>query len=35
MNLTLIVCVDSNGGISKSGEIPWDIKEDMHFFLEM
>jgi len=34
MNLTLIVCVDSNGGISKSGEIPWDIKEDMHFFLD-
>lgn len=34
MNITLIVCVDENGGISRSGEMPWDIKEDMNFFLD-
>ena len=34
LNLNLCVCVDRNGGISKNGEIPWDIKEDMGFFLD-
>ena len=32
MRINLIVAVDSNGGISKNNEIPWDIKEDMNFF---
>ena len=34
MNIKLCVCFDKNGGISKNGEIPWDIKEDMGFFLD-
>ena len=34
MQIFLTVCVDNAGGISKSGEIPWDIKEDMGFFLD-
>jgi thymidylate synthase len=34
MNIKLCVCVDKKGGISKDGEIPWDIKEDMGFFLD-
>jgi thymidylate synthase len=34
MQIFLSVCVDKKGGISKSGEIPWDIKEDMGFFLD-
>jgi len=34
MNIKLIVCVDNNGGISKSGEIPWEIKEDTNFFVD-
>ena len=33
-NINLCVCVDNNGGISQNGEIPWDIKEDMNFFLD-
>ena len=27
-----IVAYDSSKGIAKNGHIPWDIKEDMHFF---
>ncbi len=27
-----IVAYDSSKGIAKNGKIPWDIKEDMHFF---
>ena len=34
MDIKLIVCVDNNGGISKSGEIPWEIKEDTNFFVD-
>ena len=34
MNIKLIVCVDNNGGISKNGEIPWEIKEDINFFVD-
>lgn len=34
MNVNLVVCIDANGGISRSGEMPWDIKEDMNFFLD-
>ena len=34
MNVKLIVCVDNNGGISKNGEIPWEIKEDTQFFVD-
>lgn len=34
MNIKLIVCVDNKGGISKNGEIPWDIKEDTNFFVD-
>ena len=34
MNVKLIACVDNNGGISKSGEIPWEIKEDTNFFVD-
>lgn len=35
MKINLIVAVDSKGGISKNGEIPWDIKEDMNFFQDV
>ena len=34
MNIKLCMCVDKKGGISKDGEIPWDIKEDMGFFMD-
>ena len=34
MNIKLCVCVDKNGGISKNGEIPWEIKEDTNFFVD-
>jgi thymidylate synthase len=34
MNVNLVVCVDAIGGISCYGEMPWDIKEDMNFFLD-
>jgi thymidylate synthase len=34
MNIKLIACVDNNGGISKFGKIPWEIKEDTNFFLD-
>ena len=34
MQIYLSVCVDKNGGISKNNEIPWDIKEDMNFFID-
>ena len=34
MDIKLVVCVDNNGGISKSGEIPWEIKEDTNFFVD-
>jgi dihydrofolate reductase / thymidylate synthase len=32
MRLDLIVCVDKNGGIGKSGTIPWKITEDIVHF---
>jgi dihydrofolate reductase/thymidylate synthase len=35
MNTSIIVCVDKNGGISKGGLIPWKIKEDMSFFIDV
>ena len=35
MKINLIVAVDSKDGISKNGEIPWDIKEDMNFFQDV
>lgn len=34
MKIKLIVCVDKYGGISKNGEIPWEIKEDTNFFVD-
>jgi thymidylate synthase len=34
MQIFLSVCVDNNGGISKNGDLPWDIKEDMGFFMD-
>ena len=34
MTIKLVVCVDKKGGISKNGEIPWDIKEDTNFFVD-
>jgi thymidylate synthase len=34
MNIKLVVCVDKCGGISKNGEIPWEIKEDTNFFVD-
>ena len=33
--LNLIVAVDLKNGISKNGEIPWQIKEDSLFFLDV
>jgi dihydrofolate reductase len=30
--LSLIVCYDNKGGISKNGNTPWNIKEDLRFF---
>jgi dihydrofolate reductase / thymidylate synthase len=35
MNKSLIVAIDKNGGISKNGVIPWKIKEDMNFFIDV
>jgi len=31
----LIVAMDSNGGISRMGNIPWKIPEDMNFFRDV
>lgn len=31
----LIVCIDSNYGISKKSKIPWNIKEDQFYFLDV
>lgn len=33
--ISLIACTDNKYGISKDGEIPWSIKEDMHFFQDI
>ena len=33
--INLIVAIDSKGGISKGGIIPWRITEDMFFFLDV
>ncbi len=35
MNVSIIVAVDKKGGISKNGQIPWQIKEDMNFFIDV
>lgn len=35
MNTSLIIAIDKKGGISKDGMIPWKIKEDMQFFLDV
>ena len=35
MNTSIIVAVDKNGGISKDGIIPWHIKEDIWFFMDV
>ena len=35
MNTSIIVAVDKNGGISKDGVIPWHIKEDVQFFMDV
>ena len=32
--MTVIVCVDSDGGISKNGKIPWTNEIDVRFFME-
>ena len=32
MNFNIIVCTDSEGGISKDGIIPWKIQEDYNYF---
>jgi len=32
MNYHIIVSCTQDGGISKDGKIPWDLKEDMRFF---
>lgn len=34
-SISLIVAVDKNGGISKNGVIPWKIKEDTNFFMDV
>lgn len=34
-SLSLIVAIDKNGGISKNGVIPWKIKEDTIFFVDV
>lgn len=34
MTIKLVVCVDKKGGISKNGEIAWEIKEDTNFFVD-
>jgi len=34
MKIFLSICVDKKNGISKNGEMAWDIKEDMGFFLD-
>lgn len=34
-NISIIVAVDKSGGISKNGIIPWQIKEDMSFFIDV
>jgi dihydrofolate reductase/thymidylate synthase len=31
----IILACDKNGGISKNGEIPWNIPEDLHYFKKM
>lgn len=33
--ISLIVCTDDRNGIAKNGQIPWSIKEDMHFFYDV
>lgn len=35
MEFNIIVCVDNKYGISKKGEIPWKIKEDMDYFKDL
>ena len=35
MEVSVIVCVDKQGGISKNGVIPWKIKEDTQFFVDV
>lgn len=35
MNTSVIVCVDNKGGISREGVIPWKIKEDVDFFIDV
>jgi len=35
MNLSLIVAIDKNNGISRNGLIPWHIKEDINFFMDV
>ncbi len=35
MRFNIIVCVDSEGGISKEGKIPWKIQEDYNFFRDI
>ena len=32
---SIILATDSNYGISKNNQIPWNIKEDMKFFKEI
>ncbi len=35
MQISLIVAIDSRGGISKNGKVPWHIKEDLNFFQDV
>ena len=35
MKFNIIVCTDSEGGISKDGKIPWKIQEDYNFFRDI
>src|SRR6187431_430015 len=35
MNTSIIVAVDKNGGISKDCMIPWKIKQDVDFFMDV
>ncbi len=35
MIFTILVCTDSEGGISKNGAIPWKIMEDYNFFRDI
>lgn len=35
LSINLIVAIDNKGGISKKGKIPWSLKEDVTFFIDV